>query len=280
MKNIMRNETAISPTEQSWVLLGSFLRDRESKQLLSAASAPLSETDRARMESFFRENESGHLQMIEKALAQSARNRLLHTTLPRMIRFAAICIAVLAVSLGIALAAVPGLREYVGKLFIQTTPQYTEITMQSGNTDTDSGAASLPVSENNGQIQVSGSSGHILMPKDWTGKNILTGLPESAEIIHTERDDISQVFYKTNPSSSTKWDISYSEYPGNCVIRIDTEDADLSTQIINGISVTAAEKEDLISVWWNDEDTIYVFQGQNITLQEALHYVRHIVPVN
>jgi hypothetical protein len=114
------------------------------------------------------------------------------------------------------------------------------------------------------------------MPKGWTGKNILTNLPQSAEITGYELEAFPQVFYRLDPSYT--WNISYCEYPGDTIIRVDTEDAELSAYIINGSMVTAAVKNNLISLWWNDEDTIFVFQVQHLTLQEALDYVRHIVP--
>lgn len=279
MKN---NTAAIDPREQSWELFGAFLRDDESKRLLSAASDPLSEADKAYMDSFFRGKEAAHLQMIGKAVAREAKSHLLKTTLPKALRIAAVFIAVLAVSIGIALAAIPEFREYVGKLFVTTTKQYTELRMIPENTEVHPESAipeSVPPKENGAQTQAAAASGSILMPDGWTGKNILTNLPDSAEIVYADLDDISpMVQYKVNPSARTVWDICYGEYPSYAVIRIDTEGADMSMQIINGSSVTAAMKKGLVSVWWNDEDTIFIFQGHDLTLQEALDYVRHIVP--
>jgi len=276
MKN---NTAAIDPWEQSWELIGTFLRDDESKRLLSAASDPLSEADKAYMDSFFREKEAVHLQMIGKTVAREARARLLKTTLPKALRIAAVFIAILAVSVGIALAAIPEFREYVGKLFATTTQQYTELKMipetMEGN-PVSVVPESLPAQENNTQTQPSAASGKALMPKGWTGKNILTNLPQSAEITGYELEAFPQVFYRLDPSYT--WNISYCEYPGDTIIRVDTEDAELSAYIINGSTVTAAVKNNLISLWWNDEDTIFVFQVQHLTLQEALDYVRHIVP--
>ncbi len=279
MKN---NTAAIDPREQSWELFGAFLRDDESKRLLSAVSDPLSEADRAYMDSFFRGKEAAHLQMIGKTVAHEARARLLKTTLPKALRIAAVFIAILAVSVGIALAAIPEFREYVGKLFVTTTKQYTELRMIPENTEVHPESVlpeSVPPKENGAQTQSPATSGNILMPDGWTGKNILTNLPDSAEIVYADLDDdSSQVMCKVNPSSPTIWDISYSEYPGDTVIRVDTEGAELSAYIINSSTVTAAVKNNLISLWWNDEDTIFVFQGQYLTLTEALDYVRHIVP--
>lgn len=281
MKN---NTVAIDPREQSWELFGAFLRDVESKRLLSAASDPLSDADKAYMESFFREKEVAHLQMIGKTVAHQAKTHLLKTTLPKALRIAVVFIAILAVSIGIALAAIPGFREFFGKLFVTTTKQYTELRMVPENMEVYPESAipeSIPPMENGMQDPLPAASGKILMPEGWTGKNILTNLPDSAEIVYADLDDSSpMVQYKVNPSAQTVWDICYGEYPGYFVIRIDTEGANMSLQIINGSSVTAAAKKDLVSVWWNDEDTIFIFQGHHLTLQEALDYVRHIVPAN
>ena len=276
MKN---NTAAIDPREQSWELFGAFLRNGESERLLSVASDPISEANKAYMDSFFREKEAVHLQMIGKTVAHEARTRLLKTTLPKALRIAAVFIAILAVSVGIALAAIPEFREYVGKLFATTTQQYTELKMipetMEGN-PVSVVPESLPAQENNTQTQPSAASGKTLMPKGWTGKNILTNLPQSAEITGYELEAFPQVSYRLDPSHT--WNISYCEYPGDTIIRVDTEDAVLSAYIINGSTVTAAVKNNLISLWWNDEDTIFVLQGQHLTLAEALDCVRYVVP--
>ena len=273
------NTVAIDPRAQSWELFGASLRDSEAKRLLSAASDSLSEADKAYMDSFFREKEAAHLQMIGKTVAHEARSRLLKTTLPKALRIAAVFIAALAVSVGIALAAIPEFRKYIGKLFATTTSQYTELKMIPETMEDNPVSVvpeALPAKENDAQNQPSAASGRILMPEGWTGKNILTNLPESAEITEYELEDCPRVFYRLDPSYT--WNISYSEYPGDYIIRVDTEHAELSTYIINGLTVTAAVKNNLISLWWNDEDTIFVFQGQHLTLTEVLDYVRHIVP--
>ena len=273
------NAVAIDPRAQSWELFGASLRDSEAKRLLSAASDPISETNRAYMESFFREKEAAHLQMIGKTVAHQAKTHLLKATLPKALRIAAVFIAVLAVSVGIALAAIPEFRECVGKLFATTTPKYTELKMTPETIEDNPVSVvheSFPTKENDAHIQPTAASGIILMPEGWTGKNILTNLPESAEITEYELEDCPRVFYRLDPSYT--WNISYSEYPGDYIIHVDTEGAELSAYIINGLTVTAAVKNNLVSLWWNDEDTIFVFQGQHLTLTEALDYVRHIVP--
>lgn len=200
MKN---NTAAIDPREQSWELFGAFLRNGESERLLSVASDPISEANKAYMDSFFREKEAVHLQMIGKTVAREARARLLKTTLPKALRIAAVFIAILAVSVGIALAAIPEFREYVGKLFATTTQQYTELKMipetMEGN-PVSVVPESLPAQENNTQTQPSAASGKALMPKGWTGKNILTNLPQSAEITGYELEAFPQVFYRLDPS--------------------------------------------------------------------------------
>ena len=164
MKN---NTAAIDPREQSWELFGAFLRDDESKRLLSAASDPLSEADKAYMESFFREKEAAHLQMIGNTVSHETRTRLLKTTLPKVLRIAAVFIAILAVSVGIALAAIPEFREYVGKLFATTTPKYTELKMTPETIEDNPVSVvpeSFPTKENDAHIQPTAASGIILMP--------------------------------------------------------------------------------------------------------------------
>lgn len=268
--------------EQEWQLFGAFLREQESARLLSIAAAPLSDTDQARMEAFFQENEINHRNLINKTIAHEARQRFFKNTLPKVLRFAAIFIAIITVSFGIALAAIPELREYIGKLFMWTTPKYTGISMDPVNPNDNS----LPViteqvltPETNTTIQPSADSSESLMPEGWTGKYILTDLPDTTVITGYEVGTISIVCYRINPSSPG-WDISYNEYPGELYVTVDTEDAVLSTHIINGWNVTAAVKDNLVSLWWNNEDTMFVLQGQYMSLSELMNYVRHLVPMN
>ena len=174
------------------------------------------------------------------------------------------------------------LREYVAKLFMWTTPKYTGISMEPVNPDDNS----LPViteqvlmPEKNTTIQPPADSSESLMPEGWTGKYILTNLPDTTVITGYEVGSISVVCYRINPSSPG-WDISYNEYPGQEYVYIDTEDAVFSTHVINGWTATAAVKDDLVSLWWNDEDTMFVLQGQHMDLSEVKNYAQHIVPVN
>ena len=268
--------------EQEWMLFGSFLREQESTQLLSIVAAPLSDEDQAHMEAFFQKKESDHRNIINKTIAHEARQRFLKKTLPKVLRFAAIFIAIITVSFGIALAAIPELREYIGKLFMWTTPKYTGISMNPVSPDDNS----LPViteqvltPETNTTIQPSADSSESLMPEGWTGKYILTDLPDTTVITGYEIGTVSIVCYRIN-SSSPGWDISYNEYPGELYVTVDTEDAVLSTHIINGWNVTAAVKDNLVSLWWNDEDTMFVLQGQYMDLSELMNYAQHLVPVN
>ena len=176
----------------------------------------------------------------------------------------------------------PELREYIGKLFMWTTPKYTGISMDPVNPNDNS----LPViteqvltPETNTTIQPSADSSESLMPEGWTGKYILTDLPDTTVITGYEVGTVSIVCYRINPSSPG-WDISYNEYPGELYVTVDTEDAVLSTHIINGWNVTAAVKDNLVSLWWNDEDTMFVLQGQYMDLSELMNYAQHLVPVN
>lgn len=268
--------------EQEWMLFGSFLRDQEASQLLSIVNTPLSDADQAHMEAFFQKSEVNHRNLINKVITHEARQRFLKTTLPKALRFVAIFIAIITVSFGIALAAIPELREYVAKLFMWTTPKYTGISMEPVNPDDNS----LPViteqvlmPEKNTTIQPPADSSESLMPEGWTGKYILTNLPDTTVITGYEVGSISVVCYRINPSSPG-WDISYNEYPGQEYVYIDTEDAVFSTHVINGWTATAAVKDDLVSLWWNDEDTMFVLQGQHMDLSEVKNYAQHIVPVN
>ena len=268
--------------EQEWQLFGAFLREQESARLLSIVADPLSDADQARMEAFFQKNEINHRNLINKSIAHEARQRFLKNTLPKALRFAAIFIAIITVSFGIALAAIPELREYIGKLFMWTTPKYTGISMDPVNPNDNS----LPViteqvltPETNTTIQPSADSSESLMPEGWTGKYILTDLPDTTVITGYEIGTVSIVCYRIN-SSSPGWDISYNEYPGELYVTVDTEDAVLSTHIINGWNVTAAVKDNLVSLWWNDEDTMFVLQGQYMDLSELMNYAQHLVPVN
>ena len=74
------------------------------------------------MDQFFATYDARNLQLIQKATQRQRTKRLLKRTLPRMVRIAALWIAVLAIGGGIAMAASPTARVYLVKLLMETTP--------------------------------------------------------------------------------------------------------------------------------------------------------------
>lgn len=124
-----RNEVKARGSIQgrSWDLLEEMWLHREAEALAEALDADQAAGRTSEMDQFFATYDARNLQLIQKATQRQRTKRLLKRTLPRMVRIAALWIAVLAIGGGIAMAASPTARVYLVKLLMETTPQYTRL---------------------------------------------------------------------------------------------------------------------------------------------------------
>lgn len=113
--------------DRSWDLLAEMWLHREAEALAEALDADQAAGRTSEMDQFFATYDARNLQLIQKATQRQRTKRLLKRTLPRMVRIAALWIAVLAIGGGIAMAASPTVRVYLVKLLMETTPQYTRL---------------------------------------------------------------------------------------------------------------------------------------------------------
>ncbi len=247
-------EEPLNTEEKSYQLLGSLLGDQEADRLTRLPA--LSAEEQARMDAFFKQHAPEHLETIQKAAGGKAQKKeRLHGFLFKVLQGAAIVIAVLSIGLGVALAASGRVRAVLLRLLVRQTPVYTELTLMDDLS--------------------------VDVPENWKGSYYPAWLPKGTAVTSVVSDSRISILCMKNPQSGKSWDYSFSEYPKDASVRIDTENANVFTELAGDRVVTVAQKAGLISVWWTDGQKLLLVQSQNTSLEEALTFasgVRRIRP--
>lgn len=246
---MMNNLHMTSTQEQSWQLFGALLRDHEANELIRATSEPLSPSDQEHMEIFFRQKEVSHRRSIDCATAKEARIHLFRSTLPKVLRIAAIFIAILAVSFGVALAAFPDLRAYIVRLFSNTNPVETILVLHEDE--------EVPPS---------------------------TDIPENSSIYPSL--EINDFFiagahrFNYAVASYLNGDVSYtySAYRNNAVPDIPFEVQGTYSDLIEGQEVAYNKEGNSIYLWWQKDNISYTLHSKNQTLEQARKFLQSVAP--
>lgn len=246
----MRNNLSVpSLQEQSWQLFGALLRDHEAGELIRAASEPLSSADQERMESFFRQNEASHRRSIDRAVARGAGIRLFRDTMPKVLRIAAILIAILTVSFGVALAAFPELRDYIVRLFSTTNPVETILVLHDQE--------GLPPSPD-----IPDSS--LAYPSVEINDFFMSG---------THRFNYAVASYLNEDVSYT-----YSAYRNHAIPDIPFESQETYTDLIEGLEVSCYQEGNAICLWWQKDNICYMLHSKNQSLEQAREFLHSVDP--
>ena len=238
-------EEQLNTEEKSYQLLGSLLGDQEAGRLTRLPA--LSAEEQARMNAFFEQHAAEHLGIIQNAASgTNQKKERLHGFLSKVLEGAAIVIAVLSIGLGVALAASGRVRAVLLRLLVRQTPVYTELTLMDDLS--------------------------VDVPENWKGSYYPAWLPKGTAVTSVVSDSRISILCMKNPQSGKSWDYSFSEYPKDAPVRIDTENANVFTELAGDRVVTVAQKAGLISVWWTDGQKLLLVQSQNSGLEEALAF--------
>ena len=157
--------------------------------------------------------------------------------LSRASRIAIAAAVLILVSLGSALATAHMIQNGVLKLNAQTYSERTSYTLVSTGKTVD-------------------------IPEEWNGDFYPTYIPEGYEF---EKCYHSEVVYR-NENEET---FSFSEETYGASISLDTEDANVSSIMINGASGTVIEKEGWIAIIWSANNRVFTVDMIG-TKEEAL----------
>lgn len=144
----------------------------------------------------------------------------------RGVRVTAFIALLLMVSVGSAMAAVHMVQVGLLKLKSQTYPQYTSYSLTPSQSTID-------------------------VPPDWAGDFYPAYIPEGFEFDYCYSTGV--VYYDKAGNF-----LSFSEDTYGATTNLDTENADLSTVLINGAEATLIEKDDWVSVVWTANNRLFI----------------------
>lgn len=233
--------------DRSWDLLAEMWLHKEAEALAEALDVAQAAGRTSEMDQFFAAYDARNLQLIQKATQRQRTKRLLKRTLPRMVRIAALWIAVLAIGGGIAMAASPTARVYLMKLFIETTPQYTRLQLAED------------------------AENYVDVPAQWQGTYYPTLIPPG--LVLSEQLDDTVVY---SDPDHPMWQFAFSELDEGTTIQIDTEDAEISQVTVCGCEGTMVCKENRICIYWFDGTKLLMMDVRDHSVEEALAYANSV----
>ena len=245
---------SVSIQDSAYDLFGDMLLEKETKEICEEIELEKGTKAEDDMRDFFTRNEQKHLKIIERNCHINKGSQIGYFyVLQRIVQIAAVLIVCLALAGGIALATSPYVRTQIMRLLANVTPEYTELSFSVER--------------------------EMNIPAEWQGMYYPSVVPENSHVSFLESDEISSCVTYSTEASHDEWILSFIEYDEPVNIRMDTEDSDHKSSIVNGYEVSITEKDGLISLYWNDGQRMLVLHTRNISLTETITYASNIIMV-
>ena len=252
--NPEKMEHSVSIQDSAYDLFGDMLLEKETKEICEEIELEKGSKAEADMRDFFTRNEQKHLQIIERNCHINKGSQIGYFyVLQRIVQIAAVLIVCLALAGGIALATSSYVRIQVMRLLANVTPEYTEL--------------SLSIER------------EVDVPANWQGNYYPGIVPEKSVISYFESDETCSRVDYSKEDSQDGWILSFSEYDNSIIVRINTENAEQISSMIDGHDVTIMEKDGLITIYWNDGKRLLVLQTQHCSLSETITYASNVIMI-
>lgn len=234
--------------DRAYDLFGELILEKEANELLAEIDA---EGDGpAESEAFIARVDARCLSIIEKHSRKARVRRFLMQTAPRIGQIAAIMIAVIALAGCTALASSETARVYLMRLLVQTTDEYTRLSL------------------------VPSESEYVDVPDEWKGSYYPTYIPEGLILTATtlrsvefsQGDSLFPVFI-------------FGEYDEGSVIQIDTEGATVRMTKIHGQIASISTKGTTITIYWSEGMRYFVLTFRNMNEQVAMAIAESVTQI-
>lgn len=248
-------ETARNLQDKSYDLLGDMLIERDARLFMRELEDEAESGIVSEMEAFFDRQDRQNLERIRKYCKKGQAQRFFQHTLPRIGQIAAVIIAVVSISCGVGFAASKTIRVTIMRLLLNVEKQYTQVKL---------------VEDEDRSFDV---------PVEWRGKSYPSYLPENlvvTQVLSTFADNI--VDYRDIHTGSIA--LSFIESDSSSESNIDTENAQMSTQIINGYLCHVVKKNTAINIFWTDGTRFYLLACNNIDEAEAVTIAEGVRRIN
>ena len=245
-------EETRSLDDRAWDLWGELLLQQEVQRLQAEAEAEHGTLQGAVRDAFFAQQAAQHLGIIDRELRRGKRQRFAHHTLPRLVRAAAIVLAVLTLAGGVALAASPALRVQVMKLLAISTPEYTELRL-------------VPDEEASFEV-----------PADWKGQSFLSYVPEGLVLGEAyTMGSISYAQYRDAHTGEVR--LNFTETGPTAESNIDTEHALITQVTVGPYPASLIRKNENCMVYWSDGHELFILETRYLSQEETLRTAQGVV---
>lgn len=207
---------------------------------------PATEEDFDRVYALFQKK----LEVEECAEKKRARRAALRRSLPRIAQVAACLIIVAAIATPIAIANVEMLRVSVMNVLLDIQKDHTGIQL------------------------IEEVDAAFYVPADWEGEYYPTYLPNGYEL-----KSVDSVICLLSFADSQNNMLYFHEYQSSDKINIDSEDAVVNQEKIDGIDIMLVEKNGITKVVWQNSDHYFVLET-NIEHDEIVNVVKGVKIIN
>jgi hypothetical protein len=205
-------------------------------------------------DSHFTKAEPKTLRVIRKTIRKRKLNQFVRYTLPKVGKVAAALLLVFYIGLTAAIAGVPSVRVRVLELLVNIEDEYTELSLKENPN------ASFDV-----PAEWSGSYYPSKIPKGFAISQILNMVQDSTVILSSESDKATR--------------ITFSELGEDAYTNLDTEDAIVSTKMVNGSPALFAVKGNIISVSWAKDNLYFILICEGLQEKDVLSISNSVVRI-
>ena len=224
--------------DRAYDLFGELILEKEANELLAEIEAEGEETTES--EEFIARVDARCLKIIEKHSRKARMRQFLMQTVPQLGRVAAVIIAVVTLAGCTAFAASETVRVYLLHLIVQTTDEYTILSLAPSESD------------------------YVDVPDEWEGSYYPTYIPEGLVPVFVGEETIDFSYGESTPV------FVFGEYEEGSVVQIDTEDASVSQTTIHGQLAYVSTKGTTIKIYWSEGIRYFVLTFRGMSEQIAL----------
>ena len=233
--------------DRAYDLFGELLAKNEITDILAELGAEQDASDES--EAFLKRCDERSMKVIDQYSQKERTRRLFFQTLPHMGRIAAVVIAVIALAGCTAFAASETVRTYLFMFLIQTTDEYTHLSL------------------------IPNESEYVDIPVEWSGSYYPTYIPEGLVPVSVDDHDVCFSYGETRPL------LVFGEYDENSVVQIDTEGAETRLTMIHGQPAYISTKNTSIKIYWSEGTRYFVMIFRDMSEQIAMSVAESVTQI-
>lgn len=233
--------------DRAYDLFGEFILEKEATKLLSEIEAEGEEW--TENEEFLKRCDVRCRRIIEKHCRKAQRRRFFTETLPHLGRIAAMMIVVVTVAGCTAFAASETVRVHLLQWMVQTTDEFTALSLEPSVAD------------------------YVDVPAEWEGSCFPTYIPEGLNLVFADNNTLYYSYDGSLPA------FVFVEYDDSTVAHIDTENAEVKSVTIHGQDGYISTAGSTIHLFWREGTRYFVLTFRGIAEPVALEVAESVTQI-